>query len=280
MLLILAMIGDAQASSHVRTALTGYADLVFARDRGELVRALHQQEPDLIVLGIREAADATVSLTVQETIGRFPATRLVLSCRVDGADMRALASLRHLDLSDLVLVQSESISMTRRRLIAPSFAHVADMQVRRLVSHRAPAWIRPFVDWCAGHNGPTRPDVRSLASVGNMRRETFARLCKARGICPPNHLISWILVLRATARMELARCSLAVIARDLGLGSPGSLANLFVRRTKQRPSQIRRLGVAKLAERAVVEMFGQRPVSLPGAVLTATLLDTGNDMIR
>jgi len=42
-----------------------------------------------------------------------------------------------------------------------------------------------------------------------MRRETFARLCKARGICPPNHLISWILVLRATARMELARCSLS-----------------------------------------------------------------------
>ena len=38
MLRILAMIGDAQASSHVRTALTGYADLVFARDRGELVR--------------------------------------------------------------------------------------------------------------------------------------------------------------------------------------------------------------------------------------------------
>jgi len=98
MLRILAMIGDAQASSHVRTALTGYADLVFARDRGELVRALHQQEPDLIVLGIREAADATVSLTVQETIERFPATRLVLSCRVDGADMRALASSRHLDL--------------------------------------------------------------------------------------------------------------------------------------------------------------------------------------
>jgi len=70
MLRILAMVGDAQASSHVRTALDGYADLVFARHRAELAHALDHDEPDIIVLGIREAADATIRLTVRETIER------------------------------------------------------------------------------------------------------------------------------------------------------------------------------------------------------------------
>lgn len=280
MLRIIAMIGDAQASTHVRAALDGHAALAHVRDVAELVRAIEQAAPDIVVLGIRDASEPAVCLTVRETIERFPATRAVVACRLGADDMRTVTSLRHLDISELVLVHSDSPTMTRRRLLAPMPGPLADMHVRRLVCKRAPLWIRPLVDWCAGHNGIERPDVRSLARIGNMRRETLARLCKARGICPPNHLISWILVLRATARMDLSRCSLAVVARELGLASAGCLANLFVRRARQTPSQIRQLGFANLAERAVLEMFGQPTASLPGALLTAPLADARTSTTR
>lgn len=265
MLSLIAMVGDAKALSHLHDALDGYANVTCVRDAADLARHAARGAPDIIVLGINDAAQPPVRLTVRETIEQCPATRLVVMCRLDADDMRALTHLRYLDVWDLVVTHCESPAMTRRRLLTAAPGRLADMRVRRMVCPFAPAWIRPLVDWCTEHDGSARPDVRSMAKIGNMRRETLARLCRARGVCPPNHVISWILALRATARMDTSHNSLGTIARDLGLASAGSLANLFVRRTRQTPSRVRALGLAYIADRAVREMFGQTldTISLP-----------------
>jgi AraC-like DNA-binding protein len=258
MLGIVAMVGDAKALSHLQDALERYAALTCVHNATELATQLACSAPDIIALDMKNASQPTVRLTVRQTIERFPATRVVLACRIDAADMRALARVR-LEVWELVLVHFESPAMTRSCLLSAANGRMADMMVGRMVRQHSPEWIHPFVEWCAEHDGIARPDVRSLAKNGNMRRETLSRLCKARGVCPPNQILSWMIVLRATARMCGSGLNLAAIARELGLASGGSLSNLFVRRTGQTPTQIRTLGLECVADRAVREMFGQRP---------------------
>lgn len=284
MIRIIAMIGDADASARLRSAIAGSARLQFARDVADLAERIEHAPPDVIVLGAREAATPGVQVIIGDAAARSRAMRVLLACRLDSADMRTWPRLRSLDVSDVVLVFSEPAAMTRERLLSPKPGHDADVHVRRLICSQAPAWIHPYVDWCVQHDGTTRPDVRQMAKIGNMQRETLARLFKARGVCPPNHMISWILLLRATARMDdapvampsLAECpngrrlrshrSLAAIAHELGVASGGALGNLFVRRAHQTPTQARDLGVTQLAERALRDMFSARrehPLDLP-----------------
>ncbi|MGH7647947.1 MAG: hypothetical protein ACREND_07495 [Gemmatimonadaceae bacterium] len=267
MIRIIAMIGDAGASARLRSAIAGSARLEFVRDVADLAERIKRVPPDVIVLGAREAAMPGVQVIIGGAADRFRAMRVLLACRLDSADMRTWPHLRSLDVSDIVLVFSEPPAMTRERLLSPKPGHVADVHVRRLICSHAPAWIHPYVDWCAQHDGATRPDVRQMAKIGNMRRETLARLFKARGVCRPNHMISWILLLRATARMDLPNHrSLAAIAHELGVASGGALGNLFVRRAHQTPTQACDLGVTRLAERALRDMFSARrehPLDLP-----------------
>jgi AraC-like DNA-binding protein len=259
MLGVVAMVGDAKALVHLQEALAGHADLSCVYDAAELARCIARRAPDIIVLDMKAAAQPIVRLTTCQAIERFPATRLMVAYRLNTVDRHALAHLRRLEVWDLIPIESDSPIVTRRRLLVLAHGELADMLVRRMVCKHAPAWIRPFVEWCAEHDGVARPDVGSLCKIGNMRRETLARLCKARGVCPPNHIVSWMLVLRATARMCGSGLSLAAIASELGLASAGALANLFKRRTGQPPTEIRSLGLKSIAERAVREMFGQRP---------------------
>ena len=139
----------------------------------------------------------------------------------------------------------------RREVALRAVALPVDVRFRpwRACRH-APAWIRPLIEWCAEHDGIARPDVPSLATTCNMRRETLARLCHMRGVCPPNHIISWVLVVRARARMVTPRHTLADIAHGLGLASAGSLANLIQRRTGQTATKVRTLTLDQIAERA------------------------------
>lgn len=256
MLRIIAMVGDAEASAHIQAAVDNAAHLQFVRDPKMLAEQVDRDSPDVVVLGVREAGSPGAALVVRDAIGSRPATRILLVCHLDRPDVSALAQVRHLDIWDVILPRNDSAPMTRRLLLAAKPGHVADMRVRRLVCPRAPAWAQAFVEWCVDHDGLVRPDVRALAKVVHMRRETLARLFKARGACPPNHLISWMLVLRARARLDLSRVSLAAVAHELGLASGGSLANLIVRRTRQTPTQIRRQSLLIVADRAAREMFG------------------------
>lgn len=259
MLRIIAMVGDAEASAHIQAAVGNAAQLQFVRDPKILAEQADKDSPDVLVLGVRDARLPGAAVIVRETIASRPATRIFVVCRLDRSEMSALSQVRHLDIWDVIVLRSDSPAMTRRLLLAANPGHVADMRVRRLVCQRAPAWAQPLVEWCAGHDGLVRPDVRALARVAHMRRETLARQFKARGVCPPNHLISWMLVLRARARLDVSRVSLAAVAHELGLASGGSLANLFVRRTRQTPTQIRGQSLLVIVDRAVREMFGATP---------------------
>jgi AraC-like DNA-binding protein len=266
MLSIVAMIGDAKALSHLHDALDGYANVTCVRDAAELATRATYAASDIVVLGIKDATQPPVRLTVREAIERRPATRLFVACRADAADMRTLARLRYLDVWDVVLPYCDSPPMTRRRLLDAAPGRLADMEVRRIMCRHAPAWIRPLIEWCAEHDGIARPDVPSLATTCNMRRETLARLCHMRGVCPPNHIISWVLVVRARARMVTPRHTLADIAHDLGLASAGSLANLIQRRTGQTATKVRTLTLDQIAERAAQAMFGRRLGNWPLAL--------------
>ena len=258
MLSIIAMVGDAKALSHLHQALDGYVDVTCVHGAGELATHATHAAPDIVVLGIADAAHLAVRLTVREAIARRPTTRLLVACRYDRDDLRAIAHLMHLDIWDFILPHSDSPATTRRCVLDAAPGHLADMEVRRIMCRHAPAWLRPLIEWCVAHDGVARPDVRSLATTCNMRRETLARLCRARGVCPPNHILSWVHVVRARARMDTPRHTLAEIAHDLGLASASSLANLIQRRTGQTPTQIRALDLDKVAERAAQAMFGRR----------------------
>jgi hypothetical protein len=171
MLSIFAMVGDAKALSHLHDAFDGHANVTCVCDAPELARHAQRGAPDIIALGIQEAGQPPVRLTVRQTIERWPGTRLVVACRLDAVDMHAFAHLRYLDVWDVILPRCDSPAMTRRLLTAAP-GRLADMQVRRIVCRHAPAWIRPLIDWPVDYEGVERPDVRSLAATGNMRRES------------------------------------------------------------------------------------------------------------
>ena len=258
MLRILAIVGDAEASAHLRSSVVGAAHLEFVRDARDLVKHAKRGWPDVIVVGSREATEVDVRVTVRQILERWPATRVYLISHLNGPDMRALVRVQYLDLTDVIILGANTAGMTRDMLLKVDEGRTADQIVRRLVCTISPKWLQPYVDWCATHARPARLTVQSLAQVGQMRRETFARKLKARGICSPNELIAWILLLRVVARMSGSRSSLASIARDLGLPSSASLANLFVCWTGKTATHARTQGLDKFAQHAVRRIFGSR----------------------
>lgn len=113
-----------------------------------------------------------------------------------------------------------------------------------------------YVHWCLSHDGAVRPTVRALAAAAQVRPETLVRRFTLHGICLPNHLIAWVLLLRAKARLDRPQTSLEAVAHELGLSSGGSLANLIRRRTGLTPSEFRARRLEDIAACAVSEMFG------------------------
>jgi|SRR6185312_1010888 AraC-like DNA-binding protein len=263
MLRILTMVEDAEASAYLRSLIGDAAQLQFVRHSRDLVHHAKRQWPEIIVIGIGEGAKPAVRVAVRQILERSLATRVFVMCRLDPTHMRTLHQARYLDASDIIFVGIDSRAMTRDRLLRIDYGRTADTAVRRLVCTLAPKWLQPYVDWCLTGAGATRLDVRGLARIGNVCRETLARRFKARGICAPNALLAWIVLLRAAARMAVPRTSLGSIARELGLASGASLANLFVRRAEQTATQVRAQGFDRFAERAVGEILGRRQARRP-----------------
>lgn len=256
MLRIIAMIGDAEASAHVRSAVAGAARLELVRDLNGLVREVRIAPPEVIVLGTRETAFPDVRVAVRQILRRYPATRLIAISALEPSDVRILHQPGHLDLSDIIFIRVETRAMARKHLLEGDAGRHADLHVCNVVCPLAHEWLRPYLVWCATHDSGGRRDVRSMAKVGRIRRETLARRCRAAGVCRPNHLISWLQLLRAVARMQ-AGLTLDQIARELGLPSGCALANLFVRRSGQTSTQVRERGFADFADDAVRAMFGR-----------------------
>ncbi|HKW46053.1 MAG TPA: hypothetical protein VJN70_01355, partial [Gemmatimonadaceae bacterium] len=175
MLRILAIVGDAEASAHLRSSVVGAAHLEFVRDARDLVKHAKRGWPDVIVVGSREATEVDVRVTVRQILERWPATRVYLISHLNGPDMRALVRVQYLDLTDVIILGANTAGMTRDMLLKVDEGRTADQIVRRLVCTISPKWLQPYVDWCATHARPARLTVQSLAQVGQMRRETFAR---------------------------------------------------------------------------------------------------------
>ena len=256
MLRVIAMVGDAEASAHLREAVGDIAQLQFVRELWALTQRVGRELPDIIVLGVKEAELPGVGVVVRDAIARQLGVRLFLVCHRDSPNVHALARVQHLDYVDVILPRDDSPAQTRHALLATDPARVADICVRRLVCSSAPEWALCFVHWCVDHDGTVRPNVRALAAAALVRPETLVRRFTALGVCLPNHLISWVLLLRAKARLDRSRTSLEAVAHDLGLASGGSLANLIRRRTGLTPSEFRGRKLEDIAARAVREMFG------------------------
>lgn len=225
-------------------------------DLNGLVREVRIEPPEVIVLGTRETAYPEVRVAVRQILRRYPAIRLVAICALEPSDVRTLHQPGHLDLSDIIFIRVETKAMARRYLLTGGAGRPADLHVCSVVCPPAPQWLRPYLVWCATHDGRGRRDVRSMAKLGRVRRETLARRCKVAGVCRPNHLISWMQLLRAAARMQPG-LTLEQIARELGLPSGCALANLFVRRSGQTSTQVRERGFTDFADDAVRAMFGR-----------------------
>jgi len=252
---IIAMVGDAEASAHLQSAVGKGSRLVFVRSANDLLRHTRHQPADAIVLDIEHGRSAAVQVAVRELLARFSGIRVYAICTFEPRHVHTLVRNHYFWVNDVIFLRTESPTMTRSLLLQPSGRASADLEVRRLISPWAPVWMQPYVDWSLTHDGTRRPDVASLAKVGNVRRETLARKWKSLGVCPPHQFISWMVVLRATARMTECSMSLSAAAFDLGLSSGWALANQFARRTHLAPSDALREGIVKLADNAVSEIF-------------------------
>lgn len=259
MLRIIAMVGDAEASAHLREAVEAVVRLQFVRDARALSRCNSREVPDILVLGVKEAELPGVGAVVRDTIVRQPGIRVFLVCDRNSANVRALMRLQHLGCAGVIIPREDSPAQTRCTLLAAHPACTADTCVRRLVCSKAPEWIVRFVHWCVDHDGAVRPTVRALAAAAQVRPETLVRRFTAHGVCLPNHLIAWVLLLRAKARLDRPGTSLEAVALELGLASGGSLANLIRRRTGLTPSEFRAQKLEDIAASAVREMFGACP---------------------
>jgi AraC-like DNA-binding protein len=257
MLRILAIVGDAEASAHLRSSVAAASQLQFICDARGLGEQAKHGRPDVIVVGSGEATNLNVRVTVRCILERSPATRVLGISRLD-AGIRPLVQAHSLDLSDVIILRVDTAGMTRDLLFKVDQGRTADLIVRRRVCVAAPKWLQPCIEWYATDPRPTRLTVHALAQVLQMRRETLARKLKACGICSPNELSAWILLLRVVARMPDHGPSLASIARDLGLPSSASLANLFVRWTGETATEARAQGFDHFAKRALRAIFGSR----------------------
>lgn len=258
MLRIIAMVGDAESSTHLRAAVDRSAHLLFVRDTDEFIKRARAQPPDIIVVGAGEAAQLVVRLTMRQAVERFPTTAVFAICHLVPSDMRILHQAHYLDAVDLLFVRVETTDMTRDRLLRVEPRQRADMLVRRIVCPIAPDWLEPHIEWCLTHDGSGRPGVSSLSRSMRMRRETLARLCKARGVCTPLQLISWMTLLRAAARLTMPRPSFPAIAHELGFPSGASLTRLFARCARTTPTHVRETGFDSFAERALRSMLSPR----------------------
>ena len=265
MLRIIAMVGDAESSTHLRAAVGHSAHLLFVRDTDDFIKRTKAEPPDIIVVGAGEAAHLVVRLTVRQAVDRFPTTALFAICHLVPSDMRVLHQAHYLDAVDLLFVRVETAEATRDRLLRVEPRQRADMLVRRTVCQIAPDWLRPHIEWCLTHDGSGRPGVWSLSRTVGKRRETLARLCKARGVCTPLQLISWMTLLRAAARLTMPRSSLPAIAHELGFPSGASLTRLFARCARTTPTHVREQGFDSFAERALRAMLAPRPAPRQGA---------------
>ncbi|HEX6807087.1 MAG TPA: helix-turn-helix domain-containing protein [Gemmatimonadaceae bacterium] len=255
MLRIVAMVGDAESSAHLRAAIGRSAHLLFVRDPDDFIKKTRAEPPDIIVLGTDEAAQPIVRLTVRQAVDRFPMTAVFAICYLVPSDIRVLNQAHYVDAMDVLFVRVESTEATRDRLLRAERQQCADMLVRRTVCQIAPNWLRPLIEWCLTHDCSYRPGVRSLSKAMGMRRETLARLCRARGVCTPLQLISWMTLLRAAARLTMPRASLPAIAHELGFPSAASLTRLFVRCARTTPTQVREKGFDAFAVRALGAML-------------------------
>lgn len=255
MLRILAIVGDAEASAHLRLSVAAASHLQFSCDPRDLAGQAKRGRPDVIVVGSGEATTVNVRVAVRRILERLPATRVFGISRLD-AGIRPLVLAKYLDLSDVILLRVTTVAMTRDLLLKVDHRRTADLIVRRLVCMASPKWLQPCVDRCATHPRPAQLTVQALAHVVQMRRETLARKLKTCGTCSPNELAAWILLVRVVARMSDHRSSLASIARELGLPSSASLANLFVRWTGKTATEAREQGFDGFARHAVRAMFG------------------------
>ncbi len=256
MLRIVAMVGDAEASAHLREAVEEVAHLQFVCDVQALSQCDGRELPDVLVLGVKEAELRGVGAVVRDATVCKPTIRFFLVCHRDGPNLQALMRVQHLGSAGVILPREQSPAQTRRALLAGASAEDADRSVRRLVCSRAPEPVMRYLQWCVSHDGAVRPSVRALAAAAQVRPETLVRRFTALGLCLPNHLIAWVLLLRAKARLERPQASFEAVAHELGLGSGGSLANLIKRRTGLTRSEFRAQKLEDITERAVREMFG------------------------
>lgn len=256
MLRIIAMVGDAEASAHLREAVEEVAHLQFVCDIRALSQCDGRELPDVLVLGVKEAELPSVGAVMRDATVCKPSMRFFLVCRRDGPNLQALMRVQHLGSAGIILPCEESPAQTRRALLAGTSAEDADRSVRRLLCSRAPDRAMHYLHWCVSHDGAVRPSVRALAAAAQVRPETLVRRFTALGLCLPNHLIAWVLLLRARARLDRPQASFEAVAHELGLGSGGSLANLIKRRTGLTRSEFRARKLEDIAASAVREMFG------------------------
>jgi len=249
------MVRDAEASAHLRAAVEDVARLQIVRELQALAQHTGRDLPDILVLGVKETEVPGARAVVWDTIAFRPRLPVFLVCHMDSPEVHALAQLQNLRYLDVILLRQDSPARTRRTLLAANPAYVDDTCLRRLVCSRAPEGVLHLVDWCMGHDGAARPTVRALAAADGVRPETLVRRFTALGVYLPNHLISWVLVLRAKVRLGRPDTSLEVAAHELGLASGGSLANLIRRRTGLTPSEFRKRSLKAIAAQAVPEMF-------------------------
>ncbi len=259
MLRIIAMVGDAEASAHLREAVSDVARLQVVRDVNSFSQHIRGDLPDVLVLGIKEAELHGARAVSREAIARGPRLPVFLVSHMDAAEMHALSGLQYLRYLDIILPHRDSPARTRRTLLAANPAGVADTCLRRLVCSKAPECVLHLVEWVIGHDGAVRPTVRALAAVDRVRPETLVRRFAALGLCLPNHMISWVVVLRAKVWLERPETSLEDAAHAFGLASGGSLANLIRRRTRLTLSEFRRRTIEEIAAHAVREIFGACP---------------------
>jgi len=256
MLRILAMVGDADASAHLWEAVSDVARLQVVREVNSFSQHIGRDLPDVLVLGVKEAELPGARAIAQDAIARRPRLPVFLVMHMDSPETHALAGLQYLRFLDIILPHQDSPAWTRRRLLEVNPACVGDMCLRRLVCSRAPNSVLHLVNWCIGHDGAVRPTVRALAALEGVRPETLVRRFAAFGVCLPNHLISWVIVLRAKVWLDTPETSLEDAAHAFGLASGGALANLIRRRTGLTLSEFRGRTLEEIAAHAVREMFG------------------------
>ena len=256
------MVGDADAFAHLRAAVEDVARLQVVRDVKSLSQHTSRDVPDVLVLGIREAELPGARAVARDTIARRPLLPVFLVSHMDGPEMHALAALQYLRYLDIILPRHDSPARTRRTLLAGNRARIGEMCLRRLVCSSAPKCVLHLVEWCLDHDGAVRPTVRALAALEGVRPETLVRRFAALGVCLPNHLISWVILLRAKVWLDRPEASLENAAHAFGLASGGSLANLIRRRTALTPSEFRKRTLEDMAADGVREMFGANPAGV------------------